>query len=328
MLVATLLAIAIGAPHEAAIDAAEKVEADRLVSWVEQLQALQTRVTGTDGARKARDLIAAELERLGYDVERQPTVLKQVFADELTWVGSENLIATLGPRHRRLVLIAHLDTKAARDASEAAELGWRWHTDPAPGADDNASGTAALLEVARVFAAHAPSMSMSMSMSIGLDIVFAGGEEMAIVQVGNWMVNIGAEKLAMQYVSTQVDIVGALSVDMLLRARPYGSSFRVYSDGRLGSSRFSSAIQVAAHLVAPAATVTEIVDPSFAWSDHGSFWARGWPGVLFIEDDFHHVRYHRSTDHFAPTDSFYDRAQLAAGARIITAAVVLLLAGG
>jgi len=137
------------------------------------------------------------------------------------------------------------------------------------------------------------------------------------------MINIGAEKLAMDYAARQVDIAGALSVDMLLRARPWGHAFRVYSDGRAGSSDLALSIQLAAWAVAPSATVREVVDPSFAWSDHGSFWARGWPGVLFIEDDFHHVRYHRGTDRYAADDPFYDADQLAAGARIIAAAVVL-----
>jgi hypothetical protein len=72
----------------------------------------------------------------------------------------------------------------------------------------------------------------------------------------------------------------------------------------------------------PSVYVRELVDPSFTWSDHGSFWARGFGGVLFIEDDFHHVRYHRPTD--THDLSFYSVEQLRAGTRIVLATILLL----
>ena len=315
MFAATLLAIVAQPPHELAIDVASRIDQNALIRSISQLQSKKTRVTGTQGARDSRDWIAAELRGWGYWTFRQTFDLENVF-EKNVWVDSENIVVSFGPSGPRLVVVAHMDSKAANHQAQAAELNWRWATSPAPGADDNASGCAALLEVARVLRGTKP--------KIGIDLVWAGGEEMAVVQPGFWMANIGAEPLVERYVTNGVPIVGALSVDMLLRSRPWGHAFRVYSDGRARSQHLTSAIEHAMWIVAPKATLKSIIDPSFAWSDHGSFWQREWGGVLFIEDDFHHERYHRETDWFDVNDPFYDPSQVTVGAKIISAAVVML----
>ncbi|UCF78703.1 MAG: M28 family peptidase, partial [Candidatus Eiseniibacteriota bacterium] len=51
------------------------------------------------------------------------------------------------------VMCAHYDSYAGRTAYEDPERRWNWRTDPAPGADDNASGVASILECARVLSA-------------------------------------------------------------------------------------------------------------------------------------------------------------------------------
>ena len=61
-----------------------------------------------------------------------------------------NLIADLPGVGDRVVLSAHLDS-----TGKAAD-GWNGAEDPAPGADDDASGLAAVLEAARLLASHDP----------------------------------------------------------------------------------------------------------------------------------------------------------------------------
>jgi hypothetical protein len=64
----------------------------------------------------------------------------------------ENIFASIGTDAGQWVLVmAHYDSIANRTP------GWRPALDPAPGADDNATGTAALLEFARVVSAYGPS---------------------------------------------------------------------------------------------------------------------------------------------------------------------------
>lgn len=310
--------------HALAEDAAARIDEGRLVSWIDRLQRsgakpgqLGTRACGTEGDRLARDAIAEALAGMGYDVARHPVELEQIFAPG-TRVLSENLVVSLGPETGpRLIVLAHGDSRAAQNLEDAKSEGWIWDETPAPGADDNGSGSAALVEIARAL------RSLPRPPAHGVDLVWAACEEMARTLPGDWMVNIGAEPLADRFAASGQPELGAISVDMLLRARPWGHSFRVYSDGHLSSELLADALVHGAALVAPAAWVRRIVEPAFTWSDHGSFWWRGFGGVLFIEDDFHHVRYHRKTDALLAGDNFYDPTQLAAGAKILAAAIVL-----
>ncbi len=234
-------------------------------------------------------------------------------------VISENIFVVFGPPSGlRVAVIAHLDSRAAQTAKDAAEKGWRWKEDPAPGADDNGSGSAALLELADAL------MRLGPPPGIRVELVWAGAEEMARTHPDSFMYNLGAEPVAERYARDGRPVLGALSVDMLLRSRPWGADFRIYSDGRWASQELAVALEDAAHLVAPAASIRTLIEPSFTWSDHGSFWARGWGGVLLIEDDFHHVRYHQMNDFYADDDPFYDREQFRVGAQILCAAVMLL----
>lgn len=84
------------------------------------------RPTGSDAEARAGDYLNEKLTAFGYQVQRQPVAL---------WGGrtSENLIATKRGDSRTLVIGAHYDSVAA-----------------SPGANDNASGVAVMLELARL----------------------------------------------------------------------------------------------------------------------------------------------------------------------------------
>ena len=96
------------------------------------------------GHARAQAYIKEQLEALnyyGWRVESQRTVYQGI--------PLENIFATLDPTTPVgptgwVLVSAHYDSTANRTP------GWRPALDPAPGADDNATGTAALLEFARV----------------------------------------------------------------------------------------------------------------------------------------------------------------------------------
>lgn len=97
------------------------------------------------------------------------TVLLQTFEHTHSQTGERlsltNVIARFRPEEdRRLLLLAHWDTRPTSDAA-AAEL----QDTPVPGANDGGSGTAVLLEVARMLAATPP--------EIGVDILLVDGED-------------------------------------------------------------------------------------------------------------------------------------------------------
>jgi glutaminyl-peptide cyclotransferase len=143
------------------------VDGDRALRRVAFQVEAGPRVPGTPGHRRVREWIAAELRRLGAQVEIQQAVD--------TTLGRRlevfNVIGRYGPSEMRrgagrrrspkrlltvgpspLVLCAHYDTRpwADQDPDPARRR------DPVPGANDGGSGVAVLLEVAELLADRPP----------------------------------------------------------------------------------------------------------------------------------------------------------------------------
>lgn len=146
----------------------------------------------------------------------------------------------------------------------------------APGAEDNATGTAGMLAIARVFAEYPPEAT----------IIFVGfsGEEQGLygseAWTGQWL-DSGKEK----------SIKAALIMDMI------GYSGDSELDLLLETSRLTQP------LLADIETVHNdpdlVVSESFNYwgSDHEPFLDNGIPAILFIENDYlNYPSYHRSTD--------------------------------
>ncbi|KNC46750.1 peptidase M28 [Thecamonas trahens ATCC 50062] len=97
---------------------------------------LTTRQSGSEDAVKVSDWIEVQLEGLGLEIER----------DNKSWKGySDDIYGTLPGLHNETYILigAHYDSCGQNTSST---------TDPAPGANSNGSGVAALLEMARVLA--------------------------------------------------------------------------------------------------------------------------------------------------------------------------------
>jgi len=121
------------------------------------------RVPGTDGHSR----------QLEWMVELLTSLADTVFLDEFDHVTTTgealsltNVVARFGmDTDRRLLLLTHWDTRPKADQSRDDED----REKPVPGANDGASGTAVLLELARMFAEQAPSG--------GVDLLFSDGED-------------------------------------------------------------------------------------------------------------------------------------------------------
>jgi len=117
----------------AAIELAEGVQATNLETYMEDLVAMGTRYTFSQGDETARAYLKSTLEGWGY------TVLEQSF--DVQGETAVNLIAKkegLTAPEKIVVFSAHYDSTSELPLALA------------PGADDNASGVAALLESARI----------------------------------------------------------------------------------------------------------------------------------------------------------------------------------
>lgn len=121
------------------------------------------RIPGSPGHAAQLAWMMARLDSLAPQVVADTFQHVTASGDSLTLV---NVLARFRPEEtRRILLLTHWDTRPR--STEAKDSVQR--EVPVPGANDGASGTAVLLELARVFGLQAPPM--------GVDLLFVDGED-------------------------------------------------------------------------------------------------------------------------------------------------------
>ena len=236
--------------------------------------ALAGRLTGTAGNDSAASFIAQRYKSLKLEGTLQRFIARPAaHAGTLapSW-PTQNVFAILPGRDPALrgqfvVVGAHFDHLGT--ASDNA-------LDPAVkgavrlGADDNASGTAAVLELARLFAANPPRRS----------ILFANfsGEEEGLLGSSYFVEN---SPVPLDSVGAMVnfDMVGRLRNDRLI---VFGVATATELQRILDSANAVQPLKVAAQ------------GDGFGPSDHSSFYAKNIPVLHFFTDS--HEQYHRATD--------------------------------
>ena len=240
--------------------------------------ALAGRGTGTAGNDSAAAFAARRYKALGLQAlspgylqpftARSAMVAHGTAAEQRT----QNVVAYLrgtdpALRGQVIVLGAHLD-HLGRSPTGALdpEMGDAIRN----GADDNASGTAAVLELARLFAAHPTRRSM-------LFVNFSG-EELGLL----------GSQYFVEHAPLPIDsTVAMLNFDMVGRLR--GDSVIVYG---LSTAREMPAVLDSAN--ARIGLIIRGIGDGFGPSDHSSFYARNLPVLHFFTNI--HADYHRATD--------------------------------
>ena len=143
------------------------------------------------------------------------------------------------------------------------------------GADDNASGTAAVLDLARLLAANPPRRSV-------IFINFSA-EELGVLG-SSWFVNHPPVPLASIVAMLNFDMVGRLRNDKLI---VYGTSTATELKGILDSANAASAAGSAMFRISGGGD-------GYGPSDQSSFYAKDIPVLHFFTDL--HEDYHRATD--------------------------------
>jgi len=175
-------------------------------------------------------------------------------------------------RHEVVVLSAHLDHVGVGPPVDDDSI--------YNGADDNASGTAALLEIAKAFAALSPELRPRRS----LLFLHVSGEELGLLG-SQWFVAHPPVPLAAIVADLNIDIIGRNAPDtVVVVGKPFST---------LGATIDSVA---AAY---PGLRLRPIDDPwpqeqLFLRSDHFSFAQHGIPAVFFFGG--FHADYHRPSD--------------------------------
>ena len=121
------------------------------------------RIPGSEGHARQLAWMLARLDSLTPDLAADTFDHVLTTGDTLKLV---NVVARFAPEAtRRMLVLAHWDTRPWSDRASDTAL----HDVPVPGANDGASGTAILLELARLLASDAP--------PLGVDLLLVDGED-------------------------------------------------------------------------------------------------------------------------------------------------------
>jgi hypothetical protein len=309
----------------------------RLSGLVEKLAGFGTRHTLSDtesptrGIGAARQWIFEELTRSSPRLQVSFDTHKLARQGRITRnVDIRNIVAFLpGKSLRRIYVSAHYDTVNIGDEGQiTANTRAPSNTprpDPqlrrdqdynvdAPGANDNGSGTALTMELARAFA------ESGLEFDATLAFVLWAGEEQGL---------IGARAHAMALFKDKVPVEANFNSDIVGNSRggdgtTDAGSVRVYSEGPEDSMSRSLAryIARAAAVYVPSHKVRLMARPDrfSRGSDHTAFTQYGFPAVAFRESKEDFSRQHAATDTVDGVDIRY----LAQNVRVNAAAVASL----
>jgi|SoiMethySBSTD1v2_1073268.scaffolds.fasta_scaffold269354_3 Zn-dependent M28 family amino/carboxypeptidase len=231
-----------------------------------------------EGLERASSYIAGQLGQTGARVSEQPYTIGKF--------ESKNVIAKLGPETGpRIVIGAHYDACG-----------------PHPGADDNASGVAGLLELARLLDRQALSSPVELVAYSTEEPPWFGGDEMGSAHHAASLARSGAEVSAM----ISLEMIG-----YFVEEQPPGESLLL----RLLYPSHGEFIAVVGRwqdrgLVRRMKTcfrgATDVQAVSYSGpakygvdlSDQRSYWAHGFPGIMVTDTAFL-----RSDHYHSPTDT-------------------------
>lgn len=289
------------------------LQATRLCRHVAALEGVRHPAAAPERHRAARDYVADAFRTAGLGVELAPFTFRGRTYHNV--VGS---VPGRDPARPRLLIGAHFDSTA--------------HT---PGADDNASGVAVLIECARELADRAP--------RAGLEFV---GFDLEEVQTLTGKYRVGSRALARQRRAAKARLLGALVLEMVGYRDPTpgsqtvppfvrvpvprtGTFLAAVCDGR--SRALLEGFRSAATAAAPDLPIVTYTARLRGWllpisrlSDNASFWDARYPALMLTDTAFlRNPHYHLASDTAATLD-FAFMARVTAA----TAGAALRLAEG
>ncbi len=218
------------------------------------------------------DWIAQQFQQLGLDVEIDSFqhTRAQIGAGKIGTYTMNNIVATLpgqGPNKDRFYfLVAHYDSISSKTE------GWeqQWRTMPAPGASDNASGVAILLEVARFIS--------DLDLDYSVRFIAFSGEELFLYGSKHY-----CRQIKSQITDVSVDqVVGVLNFDLIGHDHDGNLDIHIVCDER--SRWLADAFLTVSQKYNLPLDLRLQYNPSFIYSDHSPFWEMGIPAVLLSEE--------------------------------------------
>jgi hypothetical protein len=223
-----------------------KVSIQEFTNNIAKLQSFKTRYYDREGCFKAANYIFNYFNSLGLQTEYQ---YFYVYGKQ-----TQNIVATQYGKSDpdNIVLItAHYDS-------------YSYDLDNAPGADDNASGVAAVMEAARILHNY--------DFDFTIKYIAFGAEELGLYGSAYYATNAANKK---------EKIIGVINLDMISYVDLIPEELNIASDEK---SQWLGNIFVSLTNTYTNIQSVNTVDPSFRWSDHASFWHVNYDAILAIED--------------------------------------------
>lgn len=292
------------------------VDTARLRQNVSMLTSIEPNrsVENPESLNKAADLIEAEFSKTGCTIEQH----RFRFQNETY----RNITCSFGPATaKRVILGAHYDVLQHSHPTRSAfsrEVGKTM-----PGADDNASGVAGILEIARMIAREQPALEHRLDL-VAFTLEEIG--EMAPDGSGLLRANIGSHEYVSELQINSVDVKLMVSVEMIgyfdttpnsqsypeplapiLYAFYPGTADFIGVVGRAWDRRSIARVRdlmlVSDEMPVYSINAPRRLVPAIARSDHANFWNAGFPAVMVTDTaEFRNPHYHRATDKLETLD--------------------------
>lgn len=257
-----------------------KVSLSNLNGHIQSLQSAgghKSRVTYTPGNDSAADYILRTFQSMpGLDAVEPDTFYVAVANAPYNTQPLRNIVAVLTGAvepQKQIVIGAHYDCSASRMGTSTWNA--EWNTIAAPGADDNASGVAVVLELARILSD--PSSGYEPEYSI-VFIAFAAEE--SVPPYAGKISHPGSKHYAAAANIRGDQIAGMISVDMIgyNTVMNYASIVSNDVSQSLGASVTTEIFKFGIPLTTNSAPFA-----SATFSDHVEFWTNGYPAICLIE---------------------------------------------
>ena len=239
-------------------------------------------VEATDGLRDAERYLEGFLRAQGYEVRRESFTLAS--GDEVS--NFEVIVPGTVQPEQSLVIGAHYDSVST-----------------CPAANDNGSGVAAVLELARLFKVGSLPKTLRFVLFVNEEPPYFNTDEM------------GSAVYAKGLKARGVDVVGMFSLETMgwfseeEGSQQYPFPFSLFYPskgnfiafvGNLGSSAFTrralSAFRKQANIPSEGVCAPSFM-PGVGLSDHAEFWREGYPAVMVTDTaPFRYPHYHKMSD--------------------------------
>jgi hypothetical protein len=264
------------------------VSSDTLGAYVKHLEDFGSRLSYSQGALEAGKWILKRLWQYGCT----DTVFQPVAFEGREEIAPGNVWGTkrgVGRPRFRILVGGHYDSIIAGGSAAAMKH--------APGADDNGSGTAAALEMARVL--------MGVELDATVQFVFFTGEEQGL---------LGSDEFVRQLVMEDVpaEDLFFINMDMIGNSDTFPWRVKVYHDQR--SQPLAELLTRVGRAYTP---VTPYTMGSMGSSDHVRFWRSGYPAIFVHEWDF--------SPHYHSVDDLLENLEMSYEAEVVKTVLATVL---